>query len=95
MQIRTTHSLLLHPTQEGDTVVYSKFGMGITELDIQGTTYALMREDDIIGTMPSSATAADVPKIKPIGDRVLIKVRATHFGRVASNHTRRVGGGEQ
>lgn len=49
--------------------------MGITELDIQGTTYALMREDDIIGTMPSSsATAADVPKIKPLGDRVLIKV---------------------
>ncbi len=59
----------------GDTVVYSKFGMGITEVDIQGTTYALMREDDVIGIMPSSsATAADVPKIKPLGDRVLLKV---------------------
>ena len=59
----------------GDTVVYSKFGIGATDLEVQGETYVLIREDDCIGTMPRpGATAADVPELKPIGDRVLLKV---------------------
>ena len=62
----------------GDTIVYSKFGIGATDLEVQGEQYVLIREDDCIGTMPrSGATAADVPELKPIGDRVLLKVGTT------------------
>ena len=38
----------------GDTVVYSKFGIGVTDLEIKGEEYAVLREEDIIGTFPSS-----------------------------------------
>ena len=59
----------------GDTIVYSKFGIGATDLEVQGETYVLIKEDDCIGTLPRpGATAADVPELKPIGDRVLLKV---------------------
>ena len=35
----------------------------------------MLREDDCIGIMPrSGATAADIPQLRPVGDRVLIKV---------------------
>lgn len=60
----------------GETVVYSKFGIGATDLDVQGERYVLIREDDCIGIMPrAGATAADVPELRPVGDRVLLKVR--------------------
>jgi chaperonin GroES len=43
----------------GETVLYSKFGIGVTELEVQGQTHILIREDDIIGVMPrANATAA-------------------------------------
>ena len=43
----------------GETVLYSKFGIGCTELLVQGEPHILIREDDCIGVMPrSSATAA-------------------------------------
>lgn len=59
----------------GQTILYSKFGIGCTDILLQGETYILLREDDVIGTMPKSgATAADVPELKPVADRVLIKV---------------------
>jgi len=59
----------------GQTVVYSKFGIGSTDLDIQGQRHTMLREDDCIGIMPrSSATASDIPELKPVGDRVLLKV---------------------
>ena len=60
----------------GDTVLYSKFGIGTTDLLIQGEEHILIREEDVIGVMPhSSATADDIPELKPIGDRVFVKVQ--------------------
>ena len=38
----------------GDTVVYSKFGIGVTDLEIKGEEYAVLKEEDIIGTFPAS-----------------------------------------
>lgn len=91
----------------GDTVVYSKWGIGVTDLAMQGDEYAVLRELDVIGTFPSSgahprlpsrrssrnctcrrphgqlthtytphagATAADVSKLTPLFDRVLVRV---------------------
>jgi co-chaperonin GroES (HSP10) len=61
----------------GETILYSKFGIGVTDIEVQGNLHILIREDDVIGTMPrSGATAADIPELKPAGDRVLIKVTA-------------------
>ena len=37
--------------------------------------HILIREDDVIGVMPrANATAADIPELRPCGDRVLVKV---------------------
>ncbi len=67
--------------KEGDTVLYSKFGLGVTEVELQGAEHILIREDDVIGVMPrSAATAADIPELRPVGDRVLIKVGAAGLG---------------
>lgn len=60
----------------GDTILYSKFGLGATDLVIQGVEHILIREDDVIGVMPrSNATAADIPELCPVGDRILVKVK--------------------
>lgn len=62
--------------KKGDTVLYSKFGLGCTDVTLEGKPHILLRESDVIGTMPrSGATASDVPKLKPLGDRVLLKVQ--------------------
>lgn len=37
----------------------SKFGIGATELEVGGQTHILIREDDLIGIMPSSNATAD------------------------------------
>lgn len=59
----------------GETILYSKFGFGSTDLTIQGAEHILISEDDVIGVMPrSGATADDIPALKPIGDRVLLKI---------------------
>jgi hypothetical protein len=43
---------------------------------LQGKDYTLIREDDLIGVLPrSGATAADVPELQPLSDRVLLKVQ--------------------
>lgn len=64
--------------KEGDTVLYNKFGLGATDVEVNGKDFTLLREDDLIGIMPrSNATAADVPKLEPLADRVLIKVEET------------------
>ena len=71
----------------GETVVYSKFGIGATDLDVQGERYVLIREDDCIGIMPrAGATAADVPELRPVGDRVLLKVREYRSPRLLGRH---------
>jgi hypothetical protein len=38
----------------GDTVVYSKFGIGVTDLQIKGEEFAVLKEEDILGVFPSS-----------------------------------------
>lgn len=59
----------------GDTILYSKFGLGATDVKVGGKEHILIREVDVIGTMPATgATAADIPSLRPIGDRVLLKV---------------------
>ncbi len=59
----------------GDTILYSKFGIGATDITVQDKLHVLIREDDVIGTLPrSGATAADVPELRPVADRVLLKV---------------------
>lgn len=59
----------------GDTILYSKFGIGTTDIDIQGEEHILIREDDVIGVFPrSAASAGDIPELRPCGDRVLIRV---------------------
>ena len=61
--------------KEGDTVLYSKFGLGVTDVELQGQEYAILFERDCIGIMPSSnSTVEDIKDIKPLGDRVLIQV---------------------
>ena len=59
----------------GDTVLYSKFGLGCTDVTLDGKPHILLRESDVIGTMPrSGASAGDIPELKPLGDRVLLRV---------------------
>ena len=59
----------------GQTVLYSKFGIGVTDLLVQGEQHCLIKEEDCIGVLPKSgATADDIPKLQPNGDRVLLKV---------------------
>lgn len=48
--------------------MYSKYAG--TELEFDGTNHLLMKEDDIIGILESD----DIKDLKPLGDRVLIKV---------------------
>ena len=77
--------------QVGQTVVYSKFGIGSTDLDIQGQRHTMLREDDCIGIMPkSNATASDIPELKPVGDRVLIKASSLQCSSVVLLLTDRV-----
>ena len=46
----------------GETVLYSRFGIGATELEVQGEQHLLIREDDLIGIMPRpNATAEGAP----------------------------------
>ena len=61
--------------KDGDTVLYSKFGLGVTDVSVQGQEYAILFERDCIGIMPrSNASVDDIKDIKPLGDRVLIQV---------------------
>lgn len=32
--------------------MYSKFGIGVTEIQMQGEDYCIIKENDIIGVMP-------------------------------------------
>ncbi len=60
----------------GDTILYSKFGLGCTDLLLAGDNHILLRASDVIGTMPrTGARAEDIPELKPLGDRVLLRVQ--------------------
>ena len=61
--------------KEGNTVLYSKFGLGVIDVQVQGQEYAILFERDCIGVLPrSNASVDDIKDIQPLGDRVLIQV---------------------
>ena len=61
--------------KEGDTVLYSKFGLGVVDIEMKGQEYAILFERDCMGIMPSSdATVDDIKDLSPLGDRLVIKV---------------------
>jgi chaperonin GroES len=57
---------------QGDRVVYSKYAG--TEVEVQGKEHVLLKEEDVIGVLPSGSD--DISKLKPLGDRVLIRQAA-------------------
>lgn len=62
----------------GQTVLYSKFGFMYTDLQLGDQEYILIKEDDVIGTLPrSGAQADDIPDMQPLGDKLLVKVEDT------------------
>jgi chaperonin GroES len=54
--------------QTGAEVVYSKYAG--TEIEFNGVKHLILKEDDIVGVLESD----DVKDMKPLSDRVLIKV---------------------
>lgn len=52
----------------GTQVVYSKYAG--TELEFNGSNHLILKEDDIVGILETD----DVQDLKPLNDRVLIKV---------------------
>lgn len=54
--------------QAGSQVVYSKYAG--TELEFNGISHLLLKEDDIVGILDTE----DIKDLKPLNDRVLIKV---------------------
>jgi chaperonin GroES len=55
----------------GAQVVYSKYSG--TEVEFNGTNHLILKEDDIVGILETD----DVKDLKPLNDRVLIKVAET------------------
>ncbi|CAI5478715.1 unnamed protein product [Closterium sp. Yama58-4] len=53
---------------EGGKIVYSKYA-GV-EIDFNGAPHLLLKEDDIVGVLATD----DIADLKPLNDRVLIKV---------------------
>lgn len=60
--------------QTGAQVVYSKYAG--TELEFNGSKHLILKEDDIVGILETD----DVKDLKPLNDRVLIKVRSCGGG---------------
>ncbi|KAL6519229.1 20 kDa chaperonin, chloroplastic [Orobanche gracilis] len=54
--------------KSGAQVVYSKYGG--TEVEFDGSNHLILKEDDIVGILETD----DVKDMKPLNDRVLIKV---------------------
>lgn len=54
--------------QAGNKVIYSKYAG--TEVEFQGEEHLILKEEDVIGLLSTD----DVKDLKPLGDRVLIKV---------------------
>ncbi|KAJ0792927.1 putative GroES-like superfamily, chaperonin GroES, groES chaperonin family [Helianthus annuus] len=54
--------------QTGTSVVYSKYAG--TEVEFNGLSHLILKEDDIVGILETD----DVKDLKPLNDRVLIKV---------------------
>lgn len=54
--------------QTGAKVVYSKYAG--TEVDFNGEKHLIVKDDDIVGILETD----DIKDLKPLNDRVLIKV---------------------
>lgn len=54
--------------QPGAQVVYSKYAG--TEIEFNGSKHLVLKDDDIVGILETD----DVKDLKPLNDRVLIKV---------------------
>lgn len=53
--------------KKGNTVLYNKFGIGCTDIEMGGDSYIMIKEGDLIGTFPNTgATADDIPKMSPM-----------------------------
>ncbi|KAL6769081.1 CPN23 [Auxenochlorella protothecoides x Auxenochlorella symbiontica] len=65
-----THEFTLSP---GDTILYSKFGIGVTELEVAGEAHILIREEDVLGTLPSigGVLLPDSARSKPLSGEVV------------------------
>ncbi|XP_042473778.1 20 kDa chaperonin, chloroplastic-like isoform X1 [Zingiber officinale] len=59
---------LFYLVQPGSQVIYSKYAG--TELELNGASHIILKEDDIVGILE----AEDVKDLKPLNDRILIKV---------------------
>lgn len=55
--------------QAGTQVVYSKYAG--TEVEFNGSKHLILKDDDIVGILETD----EVKDLKPLNDRVLIKVR--------------------
>lgn len=54
-------------------MVYSKYAG--TELEFNGSNHLILKEDDVVGILETD----DVKDLKPLNDRVLIKVNLQSF----------------
>ncbi|GAX74367.1 hypothetical protein CEUSTIGMA_g1816.t1 [Chlamydomonas eustigma] len=52
----------------GERVVYSKYAG--TEMEVEGGEHVLLKEEDVIGVLPSNDK---IGQLQPLGDRVMIK----------------------
>jgi len=62
--------------QPGAQVVYSKYAG--TEVDFNGEKHLLLKDDDIVGILETD----DIKDLKPLNDRVLIKVTPLSFADI-------------
>lgn len=75
---RTIDGIKHFTLKKGETVLYSKFGFMYTDIKMGDQDYILIREEDVIAVMPrANAQAEDIPDMRPLADRVLIKVEDT------------------
>lgn len=59
--------------QTGSKVIYSRYAG--TEVEFQGEEHLILKEEDVIGLLDTD----DVKDMKPLGDRVLIKVSTLYL----------------
>ena len=59
--------------QTGAQIVYLKYAG--TEVEFSGSNHLILKEDDIVGILETD----DVKDMKPLNDRVLIKVCKTFY----------------
>ena len=59
--------------QTGSQIVYSRYAG--TEVEFSGSNHLILKEEDIVGILETD----DIKDMKPLNDRVLIKVCMTFY----------------